>query len=178
MARPSPPRLSISAPCRSDIATLSGENASKATGKVSYRVYSDSQCSKEVTSAGEVEVASGKVPASETQTLAPGTYYWQASYSGDAANEKSLSECGAEVETVLAKPPTATCGKTTVGRSSDAFVSNQKRVNACPLSTLAIVSELTIYLAPTSHSGSQVLKGVFYADSKGKPGTLLAQPAS
>jgi DNA-binding beta-propeller fold protein YncE len=156
-----------------DQATLSGENASKAGGKVSYKVYSDNRCATLVKEAGTVTVTSGAVPASESETLSPGTYYWQASYSGDAANEKSLSECGAEVETVLETVPTATCGKTTVGKSSDAFVSNQKRVNACPVSTLAIVSQLTIYLAPTSHSGSQVLKGVFYADSKGKPGTLL-----
>src|SRR4030081_496256 len=31
-------------------AELSGEHASKATGTVSYRVYSDSQCTKEVAS--------------------------------------------------------------------------------------------------------------------------------
>jgi hypothetical protein len=271
----------------SDIATLSGENASKATGKVSYKVYSDSQCSKEVTSAGEVEVASGKAPASETKTLAPGTYYWQASYSGDEANEKSVSECGAEVETVTQtlkptklttslsgegkegekitvkqgaavtdratlsgenastatgtatynvygdsgctkllgtvssavsggksetspltfveagtyywqvsysgdennqgsedtcgaevltvtpKPATSTCGKTTVGKSSAQLLANFKRVNQCTLPVNATVSELSIYLTPNAHSGTQLIKGIFYGDSKGKPAGLL-----
>jgi hypothetical protein len=40
------------------------------------------------------------VPASNPETLAPGTYYWQASYSGDASNQPSSSKCGSEVETV------------------------------------------------------------------------------
>jgi hypothetical protein len=83
-----------------DNATLTGTNASKATGKVSYNVYSDKACTKEITSAGAVEVTGGKVPASSAKTLPSGTYYWQASYSGDEANEKSSSACGSEVETV------------------------------------------------------------------------------
>ena len=32
--------------------------------------------------------------------LAPGTYYWQASYGGDETNAESKSTCGSEVETV------------------------------------------------------------------------------
>jgi hypothetical protein len=130
------------------------------------------QCSKEVTSAGEVEVSGGKVLASESKTLAPGTYCWQASYSGDATHPASRSRCGAEVETVTAKP-TATCGKTTVGKSSDSLLANFKRVNQCTLPVNATVSELSIYLTPTSHSGQQLIKGIFYADSKGKPAALL-----
>jgi 5-hydroxyisourate hydrolase-like protein (transthyretin family) len=155
----------------SDSATLSGENASKAAGKGNYMVYSDTQCSKEVASAGEVEVSGGKVPSSQVKTLAPGTYYWQASYSGDPSNRPSKSTCGAEVETVTAA--TATCGKTTVGKTSDSLLANVKRVNKCVLPVNATVSELSIYLSPTSRSGQQLVKGVVYADSKGKPRRLL-----
>jgi hypothetical protein len=86
----------------SDGATLSGTNASKATGSVEYNVYSDSACTKLVTAAGKVTVSAGSVPGSEAKTLAPGTYYWQASYGGDSTNESSKSECGSEVETVEA----------------------------------------------------------------------------
>jgi outer membrane protein assembly factor BamB len=92
-----------------DQATLSGENASKATGTVTYKVYSDNACTKEVAAAGEVTVTAGAVPPSNAETLAPGTYYWQASYSGDASNEASKSVCGSEVETVTASK--ATCSK-------------------------------------------------------------------
>jgi alpha-tubulin suppressor-like RCC1 family protein len=152
-----------------DQATLSGENVSEAGGTVAYSVYSDSQCSKLVMQAGTAEVTAGIVPASEAESLSPGTYYWQATYSGDEANEKSSSACGAEVETVT-KP--STCGKTTVGRLSDTLVSNRKRVNKCVLPVSAAVSELTVYLAPTATKGTQLIKGVVYADAKGKPRAL------
>jgi len=84
-----------------DQGTLSGENVSAAVGTVSYSVYSDPECSKLVANAGTVKVNKGEVPPSEPQALStPGTYYWQASYSGDAANEPAVSECGTEIEVV------------------------------------------------------------------------------
>jgi len=87
-----------------DTATLSGTNASKATGTVKYKVYADKECKELVTNAGEVTVSEGKVPASEEKELEAGrVYYWQAEYSGDANNLKSTSTCGKEVLTVKAK---------------------------------------------------------------------------
>ena len=84
-----------------DQGTLSGENASTAVGTVTYSVYSDSECSKSAASAGTVKVNEGKIPPSEPQAFStPGTYYWQASYSGDVANEPSVSEWGTEIEVV------------------------------------------------------------------------------
>ncbi len=83
-----------------DKASLSGTNAASATGTVEYKVYSDSKCTKVVTSAGTPSVKAGVVPASNPETLSPGTYYWQASYSGDSSNGASKSRCGTEVETV------------------------------------------------------------------------------
>jgi YVTN family beta-propeller protein len=83
-----------------DSATLSGENAAKAAGTITYKLYSDGKCEQEVASAGTVSVSEGKVPDSEAKTLAPGTYYWQAAYSGDVNNGRSTSECGAEIEKV------------------------------------------------------------------------------
>ncbi|HST32174.1 MAG TPA: choice-of-anchor L domain-containing protein [Solirubrobacteraceae bacterium] len=85
-----------------DHATLSGAGAAGATGTVEYRVYSDSACTKLIASAGTVSIAGGTAPPSSPQTLGLGTYYWQASYSGDASNNASTSECGAEVLTVSA----------------------------------------------------------------------------
>ncbi|HWX75572.1 MAG TPA: hypothetical protein VNZ05_09715 [Solirubrobacteraceae bacterium] len=69
-----------------------------------------------------------------------------------------------------------TCGKTTIGKFSDQLLANLKRVNRCTVpSNLkpASITELVIYLAPTSHSGSQTIRGVVYADSNGKPGSLM-----
>ncbi|HEV2982429.1 MAG TPA: hypothetical protein VGX51_13450 [Solirubrobacteraceae bacterium] len=68
---------------------------------------------------------------------------------------------------------TATCGKTTLGKSSDTLVSNEKRVNACALPVNGTMSELSVYLAPTSVSGKQLIKGIVYSSSAGKPATRL-----
>jgi hypothetical protein len=86
-----------------DTATLSGTNASKATGTVKYKVYADKECKELVTSAGEVEVKEGKVPdSSEVELTAGAVYYWQAEYSGDSNNLSSKSTCGKEVLTIKA----------------------------------------------------------------------------
>ena len=89
-----------------DKATLSGTNAASAGGTVTYSVYSDNKCSDFVAGGGTVTVSAGSVPASSTVSLStPGTYYWQASYSGDtdSNNAASVSTCGSEVETVSAR---------------------------------------------------------------------------
>ena len=65
----------------------------------------------------------------------------------------------------------ATFGKTTVGASSDKFAAERKRVNKYALPVAGSVSELGVYLAPTSSSGQQVMKGVLYANASGKPST-------
>jgi hypothetical protein len=86
----------------SDHGVLSGPESPSATGTVEYRVYSDPACKSLVTSAGSVSVAGGTAPPSTPQTLGLGTYYWQASYSGDGNNNASTSPCGSEVLTVSA----------------------------------------------------------------------------
>ena len=90
----------------SDRATLRGPNAVEATGTVSYAAYSDPACTKLVAGAGTSAVASGVVQPSSPLTLSPGTYYWQASYSGDSGNLPSKSACGVEVENVASEGPT------------------------------------------------------------------------
>jgi hypothetical protein len=91
-----------------DSATLSGEHASEATGTVEYKVYSDKECKTEVANAGTVTVAGSSVPPSNPETLPAGTYYWQASYSGDTQNKPAKSDCGAEVLTVEKETPKCT----------------------------------------------------------------------
>jgi hypothetical protein len=50
-----------------------------------------------------------------------GTYYWQATYSGDPSNITSVSTCGAagEVETVTPAAPTSTILRTQLSGSED-----------------------------------------------------------
>ena len=53
--------------------------------------------------AGTVLVHNGHVPDSFIATFPnPGTYYWQAAYTGDSNNLPSVSPCGSEVLTVTA----------------------------------------------------------------------------
>jgi subtilisin family serine protease len=68
---------------------------------------------------------------------------------------------------------TGTFGLTNIGVKSGPMLANQKRVNHYQLSTAVSVSKLTLYLTPSGISGSQVLKGVIYADQSGSPGALL-----
>ncbi len=93
-----------------DSATLSGADASMATGTVKYAVYADGECSDMVAEAGEVSVSGEFVPPSDTETLPPGTYYWQASYSGDGVNHGVKSTCGSEISVVTPLVSTALSG--------------------------------------------------------------------
>jgi uncharacterized repeat protein (TIGR01451 family) len=95
-----------------DSATLSGSNASSATGTVTYTVYSDSGCGTAVANGGtKTIVTPGSMPNSDPVTLnTPGQYYWRATYSGDTANATSTSTCGAEIETVAVNLATSKVG--------------------------------------------------------------------
>jgi hypothetical protein len=76
---------------------------------------------------------------------------------------------GAPVSTAGA----ATFGKTSVGASADTFAPGRKRVSRYALPAAGSVTKLSVYLAPTTTTGQQVLKGLIYADSTGAPAALL-----
>ena len=91
-------------------ASLSGANAAAAGGSVTYSVFSDSGCTDQVASGGTVDVSGGNVPSSSPVTLTgPGTYYWEATYSGDAQDGAASSGC-TNRETVTVPPGTTTTG--------------------------------------------------------------------
>jgi len=85
----------------------------------------------------------------------------------------STPASSAQSAVVAQQASTATFGKTAVGASSDTFASERKRVNRYALTTAGAVTKLSVYLAPTSTSGSQVMKGLIYADTGTAPGALL-----
>jgi hypothetical protein len=85
-----------------DSATLNNETAN-ATGTVIYSVYSNNTCTADERDAGEKTVVNGIVPNSNALVFnTPGTYYWQAVYSGNTQNSAATSTCGSEILTVLA----------------------------------------------------------------------------
>ncbi|MDE1925109.1 MAG: hypothetical protein KGH79_02930 [Patescibacteria group bacterium] len=95
-----------------DTATLANAT-NDATGTVAYNVYTNNICTTGAQSGGSVIVANALVPNSNTILFnTPGTYYWQAAYSGDQHNAAATSSCGGEVLTVLATstPPATVLG--------------------------------------------------------------------
>jgi hypothetical protein len=90
-----------------------------------------------------------------------------------ASNSTGGSAPASSIQTAEVQQGVYTFGKTTVGASSDYFGLERKRVNHYVLPEAGSVTKLSVYLAPTSTSGQQVLKGVIYADNAGNPQALL-----
>jgi hypothetical protein len=91
-----------------DTATFSAAAVSP-TGSVSFTLYSDSACSMPVASMSGSGAITGSGPytASFSKSWAPpaaGTYYWQASYVGDANNNAFTSGCTDENEQITVVP--------------------------------------------------------------------------
>jgi hypothetical protein len=79
-----------------DTATLTGPNAASAHGRITYTLFSDSACTQEIGPRGSSGVHFGSIDASQPARLPAGTYYWQASYGGDARDLPSVSGCASE----------------------------------------------------------------------------------
>jgi hypothetical protein len=99
-----------------DSSTLSGETTD-AGGTVKYRYYStlascnavsNTYASPGGTTAGDKGVSGGVALDSDSVTLAAGTWYFRAWYSGDAKNDPTSSACADEVVTVMAASTTVT----------------------------------------------------------------------
>jgi hypothetical protein len=86
----------------SDSATLSGATAN-AGGTITFRLYSDASCQNEInTGLTPVTVnGNGSYGSGNYTPAAVGTYYWIASYSGDANNEAASGACGDPNESSL-----------------------------------------------------------------------------
>jgi hypothetical protein len=96
-----------------DSATLTGANASKAGGTMTYTVYSDATCSTVFASGGVKTVVNGTVPDSNPVTMSQiGTFHWIAAYSGDTTtgNAASSSNCVDETVTVTGDAPISATG--------------------------------------------------------------------
>lgn len=90
-----PPGTSVT-----DTATVSIPGGQTVFGNLEYRVYSDASCTTEVASGGSF-TTTGNGPSSEGVTLKnPGTYYFQASFTGEKVLVNGKSPCGNEIVTV------------------------------------------------------------------------------
>ena len=78
---------------------------------MTYTVYSDNACSQNARAAGTLSVneSTGAVPNSNPLSFpTAGTFYWQASFSGDANNTATMSTCSSEPLIVGKATPTLT----------------------------------------------------------------------
>jgi hypothetical protein len=87
-----------------DSLTISGLRTAApdaATASVTFRLYSDAQCTTLVGSEQDSTVVAGAAStATGISVSAAGTYYWRAHYSGDSFNEGFTTACGSEVSTI------------------------------------------------------------------------------
>jgi hypothetical protein len=135
-----------------DQATLQGENAAEATGTLEYLVYADEECEELVAKAGEVVVEGATVPASSSVELeAPGTYYWQAVYSGDELNPAATSPCTSElaIVTVPTSLTTSLSGGgeegTEISVEEGTLVSDQATLSGSKAATASGTVRYTVY---------------------------------
>jgi plastocyanin len=91
-----------------DTATLTGAT-SDAGGHVTYTLYSDASCTTASTTPAlnqTVSVTNGSVPSSNSVTFSSaGTFYFQASYTGDDNNKSAISDCASEIVIVDQNSP-------------------------------------------------------------------------
>jgi hypothetical protein len=80
-----------------DTAHIAGSLAAASTGTVSYVLYKDNKCTVPAAATSAAAETKGVAGPSAAVKPAAGSYYWKASYSGDAANAPSVSACGGEV---------------------------------------------------------------------------------
>jgi hypothetical protein len=92
-----------------DSASITGTEASSATGVVTYTMFADAGCTQQLKSfpvGSDIRsVAGGSAGASGALSLPLGTYYFRATYSGDETHAPAQSTCGGEVLTVAYPPP-------------------------------------------------------------------------
>jgi hypothetical protein len=76
----------------SDTATLSG--GFSPTGSITFRAFSDASCSTQVFTSTVPVSGNGDYGSGDFTPTAAGTYFWTASYSGDANNLAASTACG------------------------------------------------------------------------------------
>ena len=87
-----------------DTATLSG--GTNPTGTITFQLFSDAQCQNQVGQDDVVAVSgNGDYTSAAVTVNAAGSYFWIASYSGDANNDPVSGTCGDAGETSVVSRP-------------------------------------------------------------------------
>ena len=111
-----------------DVATLTGAT-SDAAGTITFDVYGTDDCTGTALFTSTKTVAgNGDYTSDAFEPTAVGTYYWKATYSGDAKNAGATHACGipSEITTVTAAPAlTLTVVKTNDANDNDTYTDNE-----------------------------------------------------
>jgi uncharacterized repeat protein (TIGR01451 family) len=137
-----------------DSSTLTGATAT-AGGSVTYTVYTNNTCTTGAQSAGVKTVTNHLVPDSNgVQLNSAGDFYWQAVYSGDAANNGATSTCTDE-HLVIAKnsPSIATTLSESTGKIGDTVHDSSALTGATATAGGSVT--YTVYTNNTCSTGAQ-----------------------
>jgi len=138
-----------------DTATLSG--AYNPTGSVTFTVFSNSVCSTQVYTSTNAITGTTATSGSFTPTSG-GTYYWEASYPGDANNNGYTTTCGAGGETLTVTKASVTISTSLSATSINAggSVSDSATLTG-ETSTAGGTVTYNLYSGSSSCSGSAVV---------------------
>ena len=175
---PPPPPAPASAPVGAGAPTLSGVAKSGEALSASSGAWSESptayayqwqRCDAEGNACTAIAGAN-----SSTYTLSEldGAKTVRVSVTASNASGSSAPVSSAQSAIVL-RAYSSTFGKTSVGVSSDKLGADRKRVIRYSLPSAGSISQLNAYLQPSGAEGQQLLRGVIYSDSSGKPAALL-----
>ncbi|MFI8104241.1 hypothetical protein [Streptomyces sp. NPDC086023] len=152
----------------SDTAVLGGVSAN-AGGTLTFRAYSDAQCTNQVFTGGSVETVNGPgtYHSPEFTPTAVGSYYWTASYSGDANNSPAATSCGDANETSVvdkARPTLTTVlsdETVTIGDSvTDSATLNGASANAGGTVTYTVYTDMACTQGARAAGTVNVTNGV------------------
>ena len=116
VANPVTGTVGINIPAAGDSVTSLG-SAFNPTGSITFTLYSDATCNTAVGGmTGNGTILGGVASWSKSWTpVAPGMYYWQASYAGDSNNNSILSACGGANEQIIIAKSTPLLTTTAAG---------------------------------------------------------------
>jgi hypothetical protein len=157
-----------------DKATLSGLFGATPGGSVSWKLYTNSKCEGQaLASDGPVTVTANgdyKTPDGASPVQA-GTYYWVATYTGDANNKEIASGCADEPITVGVPPQPA------VAVLPAKFVSGGATAHGpvgCIARSTPVYVKGTLIKSATFYLDGHKLKSVLAADKQGRYGVKIA----
>ena len=108
VASPTTGSVGVAIKTLKDTSTLSGTVIAP-TGSVTFSLYATNACTGKqvVTGSGTISSSTASYSVKWTPASA-GTYYWVASYPGDANNAAATSSCGSETVVITAQPTIST----------------------------------------------------------------------